>query len=753
MSADLNENAIRRHIRLMSLSAVGTVALLIIFIFTITQVVQSIFDSSYKAQIKAYANEFSLAVKKQSSGDITMLMTLAQFIHNESDLTDRYVRTRQNSNDFELIGFWDINGASSQISLSGIQTFSHFNNLPPEMQQAIIAAWSGKYAISQPFHSKRLSQSYIAYASPVLDINGRPVAAISAIKNLNSFDKLLNQLNFNLSNVNLFLIDKHGAVMANSRNIFNITHLDNIRSLRGLSDKMVREITAALKKEHDYSTKFDYYNNSYSLNLSPLNYEGWFTAYIDRPDLQAAPVYSSLQNLVNILLAVLVLLVLGGGTAFFVLRRSYLQQLVLAFYDPLTESCNSRKFSIELDSLLERHQAEGFSVALIKVRDFHFISDYLGTPNCNALLKLISKQLHYCPNVILAARAQDEHFYLLLNLYAKQQIQDTLLELFNTMAREFNRHMSSFPLVFSAGVVQAQNDDNASGLLHKCEFALQAIPKSYTHALRFYDDNSYQSEMRIKEIELDMRPALEQGEFKLFLQPKFDLQNGRITAAEALVRWVKPDGRIIFPGDFIPLFENNGFCAELDLYIFEQVCRTIRRWLNEGKKPIKISVNQSKQLIFRQNYIELVQQLIQKYQIPPHHIVIEILESIMAQDVLELNGYIKKLRSIGLLISMDDFGSGYSSLNLLSGLDVDEIKFDKEFLLEADTAKKEKNKLILTHLLSLAQQFNAQTVVEGVEKAEDVSFLKAQGCTLAQGYYFNKPIALSAFDELYMQSA
>ncbi len=747
----ISDRDIRRHFKLMTLTALGAAALLCIFVLVVMHVMQLVFESSYRAQIDAYASEFSLAVEKQSSGDLKTINTLGQFIRSGDDLTDRYVRSRQNYNDFETIGFWGITGMSSQISLSGITTYSHFNNLSPEVQQAVIAAWNGKLNISAPYYDQRLGAACIVYAAPVHDDADAIIGAITATKALRTFDQLLTQLNISLPNVSLFLVNVTGDVLANNSNIFDVTHLDNLQSSGVLDADLRAAVNQSLQSGRAYHADFVYQDQDYSITLSPLHYQGWFTAYIDHHDMQAAPIYSSMLTLVQILLSVLVLLVIAGGAVFFTMRRSYLKQLSLAYYDPLTQAYNLRRFSLELHKILRSDPAE-YSLISLEVRDFHFISEYLGEHDYSSLLVLISRSLGQLPHMSLSCRSENAHFYVLLKDTDAERIEQELTEKFDSISAEFERRLSLFPLIFSAGAVRGHRGDDDKLLRSRADFALHQIPRGYAHAIRFYDEQSYQSELKLKQLEHDMRPALANDEFKLFLQPKFDLHTRRITAAEALVRWIKPDGTMIFPGDFIPLFERNGFCAELDLYIFEQVCRQIRKWIDEGRTPLKISVNQSKLLLFRPNYIELVQNLIQRYAIPAHCIIIEILESIMAQDLLELNDYIKRLRAIGLSVSMDDFGAGYSSLNVLSALEIDEIKFDKEFLLETDQEKKEKNKLILTHLLRLAQQFNAQTVVEGVESADDVAFLQEKGCTLAQGFYFNKPIDLKTFDELYMQS-
>ena len=156
-----------------------------------------------------------------------------------------------------------------------------------------------------------------------------------------------------------------------------------------------------------------------------------------------------------------------------------------------------------------------------------------------------------------------------------------------------------------------------------------------------------------------MKQALEQEEFKMYLQPKIDLETNHIIGAEALVRWIRADGTVIYPDQFIPTFERNGFCSELDLYMVEQACKQLRKWLDAGKEPIQISVNQSKLLFYQSDYIERLCEITNRYQIPPAQITLEILEGLAAKNIDELNKTINKLHQIGFHISLDDFGSGY----------------------------------------------------------------------------------------------
>lgn len=207
---------------------------------------------------------------------------------------------------------------------------------------------------------------------------------------------------------------------------------------------------------------------------------------------------------------------------------------------------------------------------------------------------------------------------------------------------------------------------------------------------------------------------------------------------------------MIYPDQFIPLFENNGFCTKLDLYMVECACRQIREWLDQGKEPVGISVNQSKLLFYEKDYIEVMTELKERYEIPDQLITLEILEGLATENVGELNRKIGILRAQGFRISLDDFGSGYSSLNVLGNLRIDELKLDRGFLMEAADKKNTRFRTVMEEIVQLTKRLQISTVVEGVETEDNERFCREIGCDLGQGYYYSRPIPREEFNQKYM---
>lgn len=244
-----------------------------------------------------------------------------------------------------------------------------------------------------------------------------------------------------------------------------------------------------------------------------------------------------------------------------------------------------------------------------------------------------------------------------------------------------------------------------------------------------------------------MQKALEQGEFKLYLQPKINLDNGKLMGAEALVRWQSKDRGMIYPDKFIPLFKENGFCVKLDLYMVEQACKQIRHWIDSGLPAMHISVNQTRLLFTSENYVEKLLEITSKYKVSPKYITLEILESIAIDNIESINICIDKLRSKGFRISMDDFGSGYSSLNTLGKLKIDELKLDRLFLMDVTKDKEGVQRKIMACILALAKQLNIDTVAEGVETEQDEDMMTKLSCDYGQGYYYSRPISAKDFEK------
>ena len=236
-------------------------------------------------------------------------------------------------------------------------------------------------------------------------------------------------------------------------------------------------------------------------------------------------------------------------------------------------------------------------------------------------------------------------------------------------------------------------------------------------------------------------------EFKVFYQPKTQLNNYQLAGAEALCRWFR-NGKVISPGEFIPVLEGSKAICTLDFYMLDHVCRDIRRWLDEGREAVKVSVNLSRLHLGDEDLLESILRIIDKYKVPHHFIEIELTETTTDVDYKELKKIVYGLREQDISTSVDDFGVGYSSLNLIREMPWNVLKIDKSFLPTQEEEDKDPSKVkMLRHIITMSQDLGLECIVEGVETAEQVKLLKDCKCYLAQGFYFDRPLPVKEFEQ------
>ena len=265
----------------------------------------------------------------------------------------------------------------------------------------------------------------------------------------------------------------------------------------------------------------------------------------------------------------------------------------------------------------------------------------------------------------------------------------------------------------------------------------------------FYNNIEIENSLKEKNIEDNMEHALENNEFVVYFQPKVELKTNKIAGAEALVRWQDPKKGLIPPDEFIPIFEKNGFITKLDIYVFEEVCKTIRKWLNEGINPIPVSVNLSRMHLQNPNFLKKYKEIQEKYEVPADLLEIELTETLVFENFEQLKKVIDDIHQMGFSCSIDDFGSGYSSLNLLKEIPVDILKLDRIFFSKKNDKR---GNSVIESIISLAKKLNMTTISEGVETISQVEFLRKADCDLVQGYVYSKPLAKDDFEITFLKN-
>lgn len=276
--------------------------------------------------------------------------------------------------------------------------------------------------------------------------------------------------------------------------------------------------------------------------------------------------------------------------------------------------------------------------------------------------------------------------------------------------------------------------------------SVDSIKGKYDQRIAVYDDALRGKLLREKAITDTMEASLAGHQFSVYFQPKYSLNEERMIGAEALVRWIHPEWGFLSPGEFIPLFEKNGFIRCLDQYVWESVCAKLREWKQKGYPLIPVSVNVSRADIYQAHLVDMFCSLIQKYEIDPAYLHLEITESAYTENPDQIISTAEELRSCGFVIEMDDFGSGYSSLNMLSQMPLDILKLDMKFI-RNEMAKPVEQSLI-SDIVNMAHRMHLNVVAEGVETQEQKKRLQTMGCDYAQGYFFAKPMPAAEYEKL-----
>ena len=402
----------------------------------------------------------------------------------------------------------------------------------------------------------------------------------------------------------------------------------------------------------------------------------------------------------------------------------------------------SREYFLEkAQEMIDRDYTDLYIVRL-NICHFRVINELQGTQKCDRLLWEIGHRLKMQGQRegFVVGRFASDRFYLCIPKDKFEQIDFVKKATIPWLGMEITLNYGVYP-VRDYGLVNVMCD--------RADMALNANRKNQTEYIHYYNEEFHQKMVLRREIESEMENALAKHQFGIYIQPKFDVDQEDIVGGEVLVRWFHPEKGMISPGVFISVFEKNGFIRELDYYIWEESCRFITRLKEKGISGYPLSVNVSRIHFYGTALEEKWLELLEKYKLDPKDLELEVTESICDENPDMIIEQCKRLRKIGFKISMDDFGSGYSSLNMLRKLPLDILKMDLKFLEEdGDREEVMKGRDILRTQIELAHTIGLDVIVEGVETKEQKDFIKEIGSCAAQGYFYARPMPAVEFEAL-----
>ena len=445
-----------------------------------------------------------------------------------------------------------------------------------------------------------------------------------------------------------------------------------------------------------------------------------------------------------IFVTILLMLFLTGISAIFVNRTNIWE----SYFDPLTNLWTRPKFEKEAQLMLEKFNGSRFAVMEIDFRGFKFINQSFGNKDADKVLTICADTLlARCKRTgAICGRGYADHFYAMGKIETVMDFMTDLEDAVNEMENELA--VLDLPVYPKYGITfvlpekQFYNDQKTiRDLIGEASYAKGTIKENLLLRYAVFSRAMEEAIEREQRIERHMEKALDRGEFYVMYQPKIGLHDDRIKGAEALVRWNSSNPKLgnLSPGDFVPVFERNGFIVKLDCEVYEMVFKFLRAQIDAGNPVVPISVNMSRNHSNPDRFVKEFVRRFSKYDIPPELIEIEILERAATEgDSYNLIRVTEKLHQHGFTVAMDDFGSGQSSLNMLNEVPIDVLKFDQNFL-RRDESKQSHQKMITT-LIDLGKQLNKRTLFEGVETAEQRDMLKSLDCDQVQGYFYSKPL-------------
>lgn len=448
-------------------------------------------------------------------------------------------------------------------------------------------------------------------------------------------------------------------------------------------------------------------------------------------------------------LALFVIVVVYYVKQYFIMKRHTEELAEKAGRDELTGAYNSGKFLALTQEVLDGNP-QNFAIQYIDFENFKYVNDVFGYDYGDSILKRYTQ--------LMTETLQDGEFmarnmadrFLVFRYYTdkeqllrqQQQVDSRFLEEAKLLPRQ---HSITIACGFCCLEDLIERLD-AMALVNRANYAQKTIKNHPTNHYAFYNESIREKMIMERRLQERMGDALKNREFVVYMQPKVSPKDGMIMGAEALVRWQMPDGSILPPGQFVPVFEKNRVIGKLDQYVFEEVCRWMSERLQQGLTVVPVSINVSKVRFYTPDFAQTYVEIKNRYGIPDKMLEIEFTETMAFENQNYMREIVKNLHQNGFTCSLDDFGTGYSSLGVLKNMTIDVLKLDGSFFWESKDVERERK--IISGVINMIQSLEIQAVAEGVEHLDQVEFLQSIGCDLIQGYYYYRPMPMGEFEYL-----
>ena len=724
-------------------------AIHLIFIFTVCvlagcflylKFLEGQYNSETKSVLKRETGQIKESVNSMIEGRFERLNYLVDFMMDDSELDYQKCIARLQiiniGKDFEKVGIADLHGKAYMLDGDS------YDIAEKEYYQA---ALEGSRYLSNIIADGGTRGEYLVFSRPI-EKDDKVVGVIFGYESVSALKRVMNISNGLLIGQSC-IVDKNGNIIVD--NMFASASSVNARLMDYLyssgHDKSIGKIEGNYKYGYTDFAELEYNNDKKIFYAAHFDFNDWHlitmiskNAMSDFRDKTMFKSYVLIASFLILYLATVFLIM-------FLKEKNKRSIERIAYLDELTGGNTYAKFELLARKYLQNINSK-YAIVTIDVDRFKYINDIFGYDEGNEVIKYLSGEIEKIieKDEVFAHHRGDE-FVLLLKADSMEKLIARLKDLAKSaVGKNKNKdNGKNYEIYLSMGIYVIENNNMRVDMaLDMATMTKKAIKGKHNMIYAVYDENMKNRILREQEIESMMEKALKDEEFKVYYQPKYDSATCELAGAEALVRWYSNAGGMVFPNEFIPIFENNGFIIELDKYMFEHVCRDMKKWLEEGYEAVPVSVNLSQLQLYNTKFIEEYKAILEKYDIPPKYVQLELTETTLFSKISTINKIIDELHGIGFKILMDDFGTGYSSLSMLKNVPIDILKLDKSFV---DDIGESKGDIVVSTIVSLGQLLNMKIVAEGVETKEQFEFLRDIFCDEIQGYYFSKPIQESEY--------
>lgn len=582
------------------------------------------------------------------------------------------------------------------------------------------------------------------FSKPVYNTDGSIKGVLFATYQADKFNEMLSVNLFNNKGYS-YIVKYDGSTVAGARktDVMDKNFFSYMLNRNSENKKVIQALKSEMAKgKKGHMTFKD--NGDYFICYSPINEKFdnqmcYMFIMVPASVLSDStnPILTDVSRMITLLIIVLFFSII-----FYLLHeRSQRKELnKLAYEDSLTGDGN---YALFRQKLSKKKEVPGYFVSM-DINEFKIINNTCGIEKGNEVLRHVWKILRQeIGTNAFATHINADDFAIFLIENSKDDVRRRLEDI-DLKISSLQETLNLPRLEAYYGIYETTNKVDCEISLSRANEAKQMVKGSRDKKYAFYDELDFQKIINDKELENSFEMAIKNHEFEIWYQPKYSTHNPHIVGAEALIRWRKPDGTLIPPYRFIPMFEKNGMIAELDEYVFKTVCKQQKKWQNEGKELIPISVNISRASLFYSNVVDKYKQLLGIYHLPAKYVPLEITESATIENI-SIKELINQFHDAGFPLLLDDFGSGYSSLATLNSMPFDTLKLDKSLIDYIGDSNGEK---LIYYTVKLAKSLDMSITAEGVESQNQVDFLKELQCNDIQGYFYSKPLPLNDFQDV-----